>query len=68
MLQTLNGGQQFDITDGSQLDINIINFYKLPRASEHLKEPITYTNLSIKYDTYINMPRHKRDLLNSFLK
>ena len=46
----------------------MVNPYKLLKASKYLKEPITYTNLSIKSDTYINTLGYKRELLDSSLK
>ena len=45
-----------------------MNPYKLLRASKHLEESITYTNLSIKSNTYINALGYKRELLDSSLK
>ena len=45
-----------------------MNFYKLLRASKHLEEPITYTNLSTKSNTYINALGRKRELLDRSLK
>ena len=39
-----------------------MNPRKLPRASEHLEEPITHTNLSTESDTYIDAPGREREL------